>query len=197
MPVPKDRYGFVQNHRNRSDEALSLAKFTIVSYTESYPMAINEQAANALAENTEALVFTDRFSPVEKFVWQVVARDTDRRPMRMGAEAKRLMAENHDDAALALALEALAARPMESGSIRVLADYALYHRDDTRALEELKRQAERKAVETTARHAYAYVLRERGDLLGAEKIWRDLSTRHPDNMQYTRELEKIRNKLKK
>ncbi|MBR4652037.1 MAG: fused MFS/spermidine synthase [Kiritimatiellae bacterium] len=156
-------------------------------YAEAYPMAIDGQAVDILTKTPGALVFTDRFSPVEKFVWRVVARDTDRRPIHMGMEAKRLMAENHDDAALTLALETLAMRPMESGAIRVLADYALYHRDDTRALAELKRQAEREAIETTAKHAYAYVLGERGDFAGSERVWRDLCAHHPDNALYARE----------
>jgi len=133
-----------------------------------------------------ALCFTDRFAPVERYVWRVVSRDVQYRPFSMAKRAAALWEDGQGERALALALEALRIQPEQPVALRVLKDSVLSGNlaaDEGLAL--LKAQAERLSVMPSARVLYAEALAQNGRVAESVPVWADLCACWPDNENYT------------
>ncbi|MCL1920147.1 MAG: fused MFS/spermidine synthase, partial [Kiritimatiellaeota bacterium] len=143
-----------------------------------------EQKAR-LAAQPGALCFTDRFAPVERYVWRVVSRDVQYRPFSMAKRAVALWGGGRKEAALALAREVLRVQPEQPDALRVLRDgmrSGLLAADEGLGL--LRAQAERLSVMPDARVLYAEALVQNGRAQEAVPVWADLHACWPDNENY-------------
>lgn len=161
------------------------AEIVAGAYPESYPLAIDEDKARAMASDCAgAIVFTDRFAPMETFVWDVVFKAADKRAEKISAEAAELLRAGESKEALALVREVLAIAPELPSTIKVLRAYIDEWPDDDEAVAILKEQAMRKSSGWVAQSAYASWLAVNGDNAGAENALRTLMARFPGRMDF-------------
>ena len=106
-----------------------------------------------------ALVLTDRFAPVERYVWRVITRDMQRRGTILGERARKAALDGDFATARRLALEVLALEPGQVGAISALAECAVEAKDDREIREILRREAARPTGDDFAEKVWAYVQR--------------------------------------
>ena len=146
---------------------------------------LSDSQKTRLKTRSKAICFTDRFAPVERYVWRVISRDVQYKPFRMAQRAESLWAGGQREEALSLALEVLRLQPEQSVALRVLKDsiqLGLLAADEGLTL--LKAQAERLSVMPDARIMYAEVLGQNGLMAEAVPVWADLFACWPDNENY-------------
>ena len=148
-------------------------------YPESYPRSFEGAEISRLAARDDAILLTDRFSPVERFVWDVVFRASDKRIDRESELATKLVLNGQKEEAFELITRLLADAPEFHGAIHALMRYLEEYPEDKEALNLLKTQAERKSFGFDAQAAYASILARRGDADGAERLLRTLRNRFP------------------
>lgn len=112
-------------------------------YRNTFLKKLTDAEVKALAARPGAMVLTDRFSPVERFAWRVIAHDMQRKGTVLGEQARR--AANKEDwvTARRLAVETLEIESEQVGALEALGLYAHAHPDDGEVREILKKQAER------------------------------------------------------
>ena len=161
-------------------DATRFARLVGEAYPDSYPLAVDERRAREMADGTDgAVVLTDRFAPLERFVWDVVFKAADKRAERLADEAGRLVKEGRRREAFARVREALAQAPELPSAIKALRAYLDVWPGDDEAVALLKEQASRKSAGWAAPAAYASVLAQAGDFAGAEAALRRLMARFP------------------
>lgn len=166
-------------------DARRYAEIVAGAYPESYPLAIDEAKARAMmADCADALVFTDRFAPMETFVWDVVFKAADKRAEKITEEAAELLRAGRGKEALALVREVLAIAPELPSAIKVLRSYIDECPDDGDAVDILKEQAMRKSAGWVAQSAYASWLAVNGDYAGAEEALGLLMARFPGRLDF-------------
>lgn len=172
-----DADAFAAEVRNRWPEAL--------------PIALHAEDVAAISSSPAAIMLTDAFAPVEKFVWRVMTRDVQYRSYAIAEEMGQHLAAGDRDTAFALAKRVLDLQPEETRALGVVARMADDGNDE--AAEILKREASRPSVREEAKIRYALYLRRRGHRDEALAIWREVVRRWPDNPNYSatlRDLEK-------
>lgn len=160
--------------------AASIAK----RYTDSWPLAIGADKAGELVARDDAIVFTDRFAPVEKFVWDAVFKASDKQVERQANAAMRLLSEDKADEALVLIKSALSEKPEfpeAIGALRLLLDSCPANEE---AFALLAQQARRRSAGFVAQSAYASVLAQRRDFADAERELRVLRDRFPQRADF-------------
>ena len=185
------RQSFVVAASRRALDAKALAKALVARYPEALPLALDEGACAALAGREGAILLTDAFAPVERFVWRVLSRDVQYRAYALAEEMKARRREGDDAGAFALARRVLALHPEQSDALDVVEEAARDGREGAEAL--LAAQAARPSVCEEAKVRYAVHLRRAGRVAEARTLWREIVRRWPGNADYAatlRDLEK-------
>ena len=166
-------------------DAQRYADIVAAAYPESYPLAIDEtKARSMIADCADAIMFTDRFAPMETFVWDVVFKAADKRAERIAEDAAELLKTGKSNEALALVREVLAIAPELPSAIKVLRSYIDECPDDGDAVGLLKEQSMRKSAGWVAQSAYASWLAVNGDNAGAEEVLGSLMARFPGRLDF-------------
>ncbi len=154
------------------------------AYPDSWPLAIGGERARELAGGAGAMLLTDRFAPMEKFVWSVVFDASDKRVERDSEVAKALAREGRCDEALEAVKRALAERPEFPAAVEALRAVLQERPEDEAAFGLLRGQALRRSAGFVAQAAYASVLAQRGDFAGAERELALLRRRFPERRDF-------------
>ena len=183
------RQSFVVAASEKPLDADAFAAEVRSRWPEALPIALHEQEVSALTSAPSAILLTDSFAPVEKFVWRVMTRDVQYRSYAIAVEMDRLLAAGDRDAAFALAKRVLSMQPEETRALNVIERMA----DDgnTEAAEILKREASRPSVREEAKVRYALYLGRQGRRDEAIAIWREVVRRWPDNPNYSATLKDL------
>lgn len=112
-------------------------------YRNTFLKVLSEEEVKSLVGRTGAMVLTDRFSPVERFAWRVIAHDMQRKGTVLGDRAKKAAHAGDWTQARRLALETLEIEPEQVGAIEALGLFAREHQQDEEVRAVLKEQAER------------------------------------------------------
>lgn len=154
-------------------EAGAVVRLVAEAYPDSCPLAVDERRAREMADGTDgAVVLTDRFAPLERFVWGVVFKAADKRAERLADEAGRLVKEGRRREAFDRVREALAQAPELPSAIKALRAYLDAWPGDDEAVALLKEQASRKSAGWVAKSAYASVLAQAGDFAETAELKR-------------------------
>ena len=159
------------------------AKELARKYPQSYPRGIEGAEVAKIAENPRAIVLTDRFAPVERFVWQIVMSTLDKRSIK-DAEDALAAVKTDRERALSIIEVALKRNPELGEVINALKTYLDYYPDDERAIQMLKEQAERKSIGFIAQSAYASFLAESGKYEDAACWLENLVVRFPERRDF-------------
>ena len=119
-------------------------------YPASYPHAVD------LSRATEPpRPLTDRFAPVERWVWRTITRAMETRATRLARQALDARNENDMPRCRELAVKALAIDPDHVWAVEGLADWLEEHRDDAEARRLLERIAARENPDPYAKRRLA------------------------------------------
>ena len=174
-----------------SDEASNVngnafVKSISTRYPESWPISFNEAEISDLASKENALLLTDRFAPMEKFVWEVVFKNSDKSVIRDTEVAMRILKEEESKDAFKIIQRVLKIVPEFPEAVIALRYYLELFPDDDKALTLLCGQAERKSAGFIAQSAYASILVQRKDYDEAEKVLKLLSKRFPTRIDFAK-----------
>ena len=135
------------------------AKTLEKEYRNTFYRIVSPEKIAAMKADPAALVLTDRFAPVERYVWRVITRDMQRRGTILGERARKAALDGDFATARRLALEVLALEPGQVGAISALAECAVESKDDREIREILRREAARPTGDDFAEKVWAYVQR--------------------------------------
>jgi len=183
------RQSFVVAASNRPMAARPLGEALLARYPEAVPIVLGESECAALSGRDGALLLTDDFAPVERFVWRVMSRDVQYRAYALSDEMMKTLDEGDDDAAYALALRVLEMQPEQPRALEVVVDAAEYGREG--AEEVARNQAMRPSTSPDAKIRYAVCLKKMGRQAEALPIWRELVRRWPRNPEYAATLKDL------
>lgn len=158
-------------------------------WPEALPIVLHADEVARLAAAPSALLLTDAFAPVEKFVWRVMTRDVQYRSYALADEMERLLVNGNLEAAFALARRVLTLQPEETRALGVVARLA--DEGNEEAAEILKREATRPSVREEAKVRYALYLVRKGRRDEAIDIWREVVRRWPENPNYSATLKDL------
>lgn len=185
------RQSFVLAASRRPLDVGPMADELVARYPEALPIRLDESACEGLARRERAILLTDAFAPVERFVWRVISRDVQYRAYALAEEMLARRAGGDYESAFALAKRILAMQPEQTEALDVVDGAARDGLDGAEAV--LKAQAMRPSVCEEAKVRYAVYLREKGRTMEALTIWREIARRWPKNPNYAatlRDLEK-------
>jgi len=183
------RQSFVIAASRRRLDLAAMAGRLVERYPEAIPLSLSEDDCAALSRSESAVLLTDTFAPVERYVWRVMTRDVQYSAYML---AQRMLAFQHDgeyDRAYRLAQEVLKLQPEESRAIGILADAAKYGTAGAEKL--LRQQAGRPSVSSDAKIQYAVYLKGAGRSEETLPIWRELVRRWPDNPHFAATLKAL------
>ena len=130
-------------------------------YEDRYVLRLDDATTEEISGREGAMVLTDRFSPVERFAWRVIADGLSRKGMRLGARAKAALDVGDSALARRLAFEALGHDPEEIRALEVLAEAAMS--GDAEAMRAIEKAAGRPTPNPSPRALLKYV-QEKGKL---------------------------------
>ncbi|MBR3958203.1 MAG: fused MFS/spermidine synthase, partial [Kiritimatiellae bacterium] len=183
------RQSFVVAASTKPLDADAFAAEVRSRWPEALPITLHAQDVSALASSPSAILLTDSFAPVEKFVWRVMTRDVQYRSYAIAVEMEKMLAAGDRDTAFTLAKRVLAMQPEETRALNVIERMA----DDgnAEAAEILKREASRPSVREEAKVRYALYLGRQGCRDEAIAIWREVVRRWPNNHNYSATLKDL------
>ncbi len=149
------------------------------AYPDSWPLAIDGEYASRIMDCGEAMLLTDNFAPMEKFVWDVVFNASDKRAESESERAKRLLRAGDHQGALKVIEGVLSKTPEFPAAISALRSLLEDDPGNEKAFDLLQAQARRKSAGFIAQAAYASVLAQKADFAGAERELAILRRRFP------------------
>jgi len=155
-------------------------------HPDSWPIVLGEGQVVALCEREGALLLTDRFAPMERYVWDVVFRASDKSAEGDSETALQLLRDGRQDEALDIIKSILARVPEFPDAIRALRSYLETRPDDEEAADILACQASRRSAGSVAQAAYASFLAQKGNVSGAERELRRLRDRFPKRADFAK-----------
>ena len=178
--VPDLRQSFVVAASRREISPKAIADALAARYPESIPSVIPDPSSLVLPPSS--LVLTDRFAPVERFVWRVMTEDVQYRPYMMAKEARRLLVEQDREAAFAMAKRVLELQPENSEAMDIVVSIA----EDGNAEAEniLAEQAARPSAQHEAKTRYAVYLMHKEEFAKSANVWRELVRRWPKDTEF-------------
>ena len=178
--VPDLRQSFVVAAARRDISPKAMADALAARYPESIPYVIPDPSSLVLPPSS--LVLTDRFAPVERFVWRVMTEDVQYRPYMMAKEARRLLVEQDREAAFAMAKRVLELQPENSEAMDIVVSIA----EDGNAEAEkiLAEQAARPSAQHEAKTRYAVYLMHKKEFAKSANVWRELVRRWPKDTEF-------------
>ena len=120
-----------------------VAEILRVKYKNTFLRIVDPKVVESYPDRPGAIVLTDRFSPVERYVWHVITKDMQRMGTVLGERAKQASRNADWETARSLGLKTLAIEPEQVGALEALGEYAREFPDDKDVREILKAQAER------------------------------------------------------
>ncbi len=154
------------------------------AYPDAWPLPIEGDDVSNMCAFDGAMLLTDDFAPMEKFVWNVVFKSSDKRAERDSEEAKRLLLKGDAKSALETVRRVLAQTPEFPEAISVLRSLLGLDINNGEAFELLESQGRRKSAGFVAQSAYASALAQKGDCQGAERELAVLCRRFPDRRDF-------------
>lgn len=133
------------------------AEILRAKYRNTFLRVIPEADVRKLSERPGAIILSDRFSPVERYVWHVITHDMQRAGTILGERAKKASRDGDWAKARELGLKTLEIEPEQVNAIEALAEYAREKPDDKEVREVLKQQATRPSGLDFAKKAWEWV----------------------------------------
>jgi len=183
------RQSFVLAASARPLDAGTFAAEIVKRWPEALPIVIRPEDSRRLASLPCAILLTDAFAPVEKFVWRVMTRDTQYRSYALAEQMMAVKRSGDDKGAFDIAKRVLAMQQEETRALGVVADAADDGNAEAAAL--LAEQAARPSVREEAKVRYALYLMRQNRRSDAVEIWREVARRWPDNPNYSATLKDL------
>ena len=154
-------------------------------YPDSTAVGLGADELGRLRQAEGALVYTDRFAPIDLHVWQVVAHDVQYRPYKMAERAMARWQAGQREEALALALEVLDVQHEQVQAMELLGKGVEWGLRSEDCLRVLSREAARPSAQCEAKIIYAQALLAAERPAQAADTWAALRRKWPDNADYT------------
>lgn len=165
-----------------SDREVDVAKVAALvarRHKDAFPTVWDDAKVDAAAAREGALVLTDSFSPVERFVWRVMSRDVQYVPWKLAQKAKALY-DTDRRGAIRLAHEALALQHEQQTALQVVADGVRDGVDAEENLALLVAESRRKSLNVDSRGVLMQLYRDLGREREAAEIWAEMCRRWPE-----------------